>query len=104
MRINASIASIVPLLVMSNAYAASPESIEAGLDRINETLGPGGKLVPVVNYESRRFTRDGSDLVIRRKMQGYQLLTRPEGETLPLPDFNRPQGRPFEEEQRSGGK
>ena len=61
----------------------------------------GGKLILGTSHGSIRYFRKEDCLVIKTRVQSYQLATDPEGNTLTSPDFKRPFGTPFEVEYQS---
>lgn len=72
-----------------------------GIGGLDKSFGADGELIPVVSYGSQRFQRDGEVLTVSRESQSFELLTGPRGEVLPVPDFEKPKGAPFKEEQSS---
>lgn len=58
----------------------------------------GGGLELGANLARYTLLRDGNRLVQKIQSQSYELATGPDGETLPMPDFDRPFGDLFKKE------
>jgi hypothetical protein len=75
-----------------------------GQASVDQFYAAGGKSILGASHGTKRYTRDGDDLVVRNRYQPYYLATDPDGTTILAADFKRPIGSVIEFTARSEAK